>query len=321
MKRFLTLAFLLLALWSPVSAATLAELQDGFSERSKEMQAAKSERLEKLAESYVAALKREEAKAQRSGSLEEVLAIREEIKLMEAGGKDLPELPAAAGKTLGEMRATYGTAVKKVAMDHAVRLVEMAERMTKALKEMEIEMTRGGKIEEAKAVRGALDDLSNNERVNEARLLAMVATPAAAGDTTWRSLKDAKDKIIHRGTFPVGWLDSKLGAAADTLLPDMEKAAAGKPAYVTVPAATVEFRMARPFRQLRFRAHLAAAGGDVEFQVAVKGKVIERFTLKGKPNGKDVECNFEATQVVEISAADNGSPNSDWAMWIDPQVR
>jgi len=251
-----------------------------------------------------------------------VLVLKEEIEALKTPKAGPKPLPATAKPAIVKLRETYEESVVKANAEHAAKRVDLADRMTKALKDLEVQQTKDGAIEGAVAVRAALQALQDDAELAAARELAGVEIPEGElGVGAWRSLADANVRIVEKGNFPVGWLTGDLGAAATNILPDMQRFADGKPALVTVPNATVEIRAARPFRKLRFRAHLAMEGGDVEFRVSVKGRVVERFTLKDRVGGRDIELDLGNTQVVELSVFDNGSPNGDWAMWIDPQVR
>jgi hypothetical protein len=305
-----------------VVAKPLDTLQRSYAERVGATDAEHDHRIEKLTASYITALERQLATTQRAGNLEEVLVLKEEIESLKDPKAGPKPLPATAKPTLVKLRETYDESVTKASAEHAAKRVDLADRMAKALKDLEVQQTKDGEIEGAVASRAALQTLQDDAELAAARALAGVEVPAVElGVGSWRSLSDANFRIVEKGGFPVGWLTDDLGAAATNILPDMQRAADGKPALVTVPNATVEIRVARPFRKLRFRAHLAMEGGDVEFRVSVKGRVVERFTLKDRVGGRDIELDLGNTQVVELSVFDNGSPNGDWAMWIDPQVR
>jgi hypothetical protein len=300
----------------------LETLQRSYSERVGTADAEHDHRLERLAAGYIAALERQIEVTQRGGNLEEVLILKQEIEALKAPKPVLQELPQSVTQPLRKLRETYQEAVATSAMDHAAKRVHLADRMAKALKDLEVQQTKDGKIEVALATRMALKELAEDPEVMAARKIGGDGQEGGGPSLAeWRSLTDSNMRITEQGIFPVGWLSGDLGAAAVAVLPQMQRIADDKPALVSVPNAAIEFRTSKPFRKLRFRAYLAVDGGDVEFRVSVKGKLLENFTLKERSRGRDIELEFGPTQVVELSVFDNGSPNNDWAMWIDPQVQ
>lgn len=324
-----SLSLSIVAVWVSLFFAPLAfsnpleTLQRAYAERVGTADAEHDHRLETLVAGYISALERQLVVTQRGGNLEEVLTLKQEIEALKAPKPVLSEMPANAVASWRKLRETYQDSVGKSTKDHAAKRVDLADRMAKALKDLEVQQTKDGKIEGAVAARKALQELMDDPEVIAARGKSAGGEEEAGGLVSgeWRSLANANMRIAEQGIFPVGWLTDELGTAAAAVLPTLMEIADGKPALVTVPNAKVELRATRPFRKLKFRAYLAVDGGDVEFQVAVDGKVLEKFTLKERARGRDIELDVGLTQVVELSVFDNGAPNNDWAMWIDPQVK
>ena len=139
----------------------------------------RDQKLEQLTANYSAALRRLLDDSKKSGDLDAVLPVRDELAAAEANTWPLPELPGAAPRRLADLRAKFVGARGEVTKDHGVELVALVDKMLQLLKDKEAELTRSGDVDGALAARKMGETLETAEGVRQARSL-LAETPATA---------------------------------------------------------------------------------------------------------------------------------------------
>ena len=89
----------------------------------------------KLNQQYTAALEKLQDKAQKSGNLEQAIAIKKEAALLKTKNWPLPPVPEAVSRTLGRPRQTYLKARIGIEREWAISTTNLTDKMEKALEQ------------------------------------------------------------------------------------------------------------------------------------------------------------------------------------------
>ncbi len=146
----------------------LAEVRNQFRKRyQSEVHPAHEQRVAKLNESYISALKRAENAASNAANLDEVLIIRQEIARVEAGepmpdasADDPKKIPAAVIK----LRQTWRAAAIELEKQRTAETDTLAGEYDAALETLQREFTSAAKIDEALEVKAVRDKLKAGDR-------------------------------------------------------------------------------------------------------------------------------------------------------------
>jgi hypothetical protein len=108
---------------------------------------------------FISALERSQDVAQKSGKLEEAIAIKTERDAVLAGNYKPAADVANTSIGLKTLRATYRTSLSKLELDRDKRLRPYKDAMFKALDEVIVSLTKSGKLEEAMAAKKLREDV------------------------------------------------------------------------------------------------------------------------------------------------------------------
>ena len=234
-----------------------------------ETNAERDQGLEKLRTSYLGALKRHLAEVQKTGRLERVIPVRDEVEAIEGKVDPLPELPEKAGRELKDFREKYVAARERILQTHAQTLVELADKMDEALKSAEASLTKAGKIDEALAAKRMRETLAEDAGIQGARSRP-AKTSQSRGDREWRPLLDAEWEILERGSYWVGDAKGATGKGSydgnvKTVVSQLREE--GAPHFLAVPPARVEFRFDREITELKAKVWIFKTG-EASFKVS-----------------------------------------------------
>ncbi len=282
----------------------------------------RDQKLEKLTANYSAALKRLLDDSKKSGDLDAVLPFRDELAATEANTWPLPALPKTTNPKLRDLRTKYADARAKITKDHATELVALVDKMQELLKAKEADLTKQGDLDGALAARKMGQTLEQDDGIQAARsgLMITAAAPGSGGD--WLSLQKLQMTTIEKSKFHCKWADEAFINSMNPKARQLALEIAGSgPMLATHAPAIVEFRAKQTFTSFRCHVFLAAQLGDVAFRIIAGGKQVKSGTLTGKIGGRDVFCEFPASESIRLIVDERDNPNSDHMMWINPQVR
>ena len=179
--RLLTLIAALISLSAAnASAQAVDQLRQSFDQRCEQAATLRDDQLDKLKQSYQAALERLLDKTETAGNLDAALPIHQELEALKQGTATLPVLPDNAGE-LKSMRTKYLDTRQQILKTHATALVGLADKMETALKAREAELTKAGKIADAVAARETREELAKDPDVRSARDLLMLGGAGGRG--------------------------------------------------------------------------------------------------------------------------------------------
>ena len=322
MNSLLYLLATTLALAAASPAQSLGTLQKGFMDKYDALNRDRDGKLEQLETNYAAALTRLLDDSKRTGNLDAVLPVRDEISAVESHTWPLKELPKTAPRQLVEMRAKFVDARNKTAADHATELVALVDRMQQLLKDQEAELTRKGDIEAALTARKMAETLDQDATIQAARTEAHPKRVPSITEADWISLQKFDMQVIEKSNMYCEWVTERFLASLSSLARGRLKEAGGSAPILAAHApATVEFRTKRPITRFRCRIFLASEVGDVAFTIIAGDKRVRSVTLSGKVGGRELSCEFPETTTLRLVTDPRGSMNSDHSAWIDPQVQ
>jgi hypothetical protein len=166
----LSLIAIAAALLTAVSTAqSVDELQKNFTTKCDDLNADRDAKLEKLDAGYKVALKTLVDDTQKSGKLDAVLMIRDELTAIETGKTPLPALPANCPPSLRTLRTKYLEQLTKISQDHARELAGLANRMQTLLAGMETSLTKEGRIDDALAAKRLREKLATDTGIKDAQ--------------------------------------------------------------------------------------------------------------------------------------------------------
>lgn len=108
---------------------------------------------------FAAALERSQEAAQKSGKLEEAIAIKMEKEAVQAGNYTPAADDAKTAAGLKTLRATYRTALAKLELDRDKKLRPLKDVLAKSLEAVIDTLTKNGKLEEAMAAKKMREEL------------------------------------------------------------------------------------------------------------------------------------------------------------------
>jgi len=166
---------------SQVGALTLEELEKSYEDKLSEVRREESEALRDLANGYIGALSRIETNYRKSGRLDEVLLVRDEIKAISERKWPLGVLPEKISLETADPRKIYIKNRIKIEQEAASREIEAADKMLAALDRRVKLLTQSGEIEEALLARQIIADVGKEEGLLAARkLMTNVASDGRA---------------------------------------------------------------------------------------------------------------------------------------------
>jgi len=321
MKTLLAVTCLLLSAMLG-HAQGVDDLQKSFWERLAANETSKDEDLRQLNKSYEAALQRLMEDFQKAGKLDEVLILREQIANIKQDNDATAQGSEPKGpKELLQLRTKYIESRTGILGKHAAEVVTLVDRANSLLEEQIISLTKAGKIGEAVKAKNTLDKIAADKAILAARTLhgAEVAATAA-----WTSLTAADMDIVKKGQH-VGWLPEPEDDKKQETSPwakAVRTQSGRQPVLLTYPNCTVRFKFRNGITRFRANLSLTNANGDVTFVVLVDGGEIKREALSGAVQTKPLECSFPATREIELRVKYNRAErNTEWAAWINPEVR
>jgi hypothetical protein len=299
----------------------LEKLKDSFESRRAASVDQHLKAMEKLRMSYRVALERLQDRAQKSGKLEDVLPVRDEIARIDKDEDPLPSLGATASADLKKLRETYDQAATRSARAHAEELVGMTDKMIELLDKESESATKAGKIEEALATEKFIETLGVDESIMEARTLVGGDNKAASSGMI--SLLKAKRTVLDGGTsYWVGTTDGKDGKgnydpAIPALVPPQD--ADGLHLFLHPPT-RVEFTFDRPITRFSTDAFVAR-NGDVVCRLFIgKRKASEVKVSAAEKPRRRWEVKFKPTDTFVLEVDMNGTIVNDLFYLLSPVV-
>jgi uncharacterized protein YecT (DUF1311 family) len=160
--------FVLLVVLAP--AQGIDDLQKSFWDRLAAKETAKDEDLRQLNKSYEAALQRLMEDSQKTGKLDEVLILREQIANIEQDNDAAPKASEAKGvEDMLPLREKYTETRAEILEKHATEVVALVDRANSLLEEQIIALTKAGKIGEAVKAKQTLDKIAEDKSILAAR--------------------------------------------------------------------------------------------------------------------------------------------------------
>jgi hypothetical protein len=276
-----------------------------------------AETMEKLRTGYRGALERLQEKAQKSGKLEDVLPVRDEIQRLDEKVDPLPPLGATASTELKKLRETYDQSASRTAKAHAGEIVAMADKLIDLLDNESSQLTKAGKIDGALEVNTLREAYENDAGLQEARILLGPTKTMMAGKSI--SLLKAKRTIMEQGAFWVGTIDGKVGAGSYS--PEIEKLAPeGEEHLFLHPPSRTSFHFERPVSRLSSGLFVARDGSVTVRLFVGARKVAETRVEAAEKAMKSWDLKFKATDLIEIEVDPNGDLSNDLFYMVDPVV-
>lgn len=322
MKSLIRLLIVLISLAAVAAlradeASKLDKLTQSFDSRRATAVEEHAKAAEKLRMSYRVALERLQDKAQKSGKLEDVLPVRDEIARIDKEEETLPPLGATASAELKKLRETYDQASAKAAKAHAEEIVAMSDKMIGLLEKESADLTKAGKIDEALAVNRQIEAIGNDAGIADARGLVLEANPIQAGKAI--SLLKAKRTIVEQGAFWVGTIDGKEGSGSySPLLEGL--APEGKEHLFLHPPSRTRFEFERPVTRFTCGLYVARTGSVTVRLFVGNRKVSEAELDAAAKRQRTWDLKFKETDVIEIEVDPNGNPSDDLFYLVDPMA-
>lgn len=197
----------------------LGSLQKSFMARYDALNERTAKSEEQLSASYIAALGRLQIKLQKTGKIEVVLPVKEEITNIKTRNSDLPEIPPTAHPELVSLRQTYTASRSKIRVKHAEDLVQLSAKMIKLLDDETKSLTKEGKIDEATAAKRMAESLEEDPKIVASReLLAEEIEPVKRVGKVpgWQPLMTEPFEIDGSGEGYVGPLKGDGGKGLDS---------------------------------------------------------------------------------------------------------
>lgn len=161
--------FMSMTVWLP--ALSVEDLQVSYQAAALKANESRDKRIGILDQQYSAALTKLQDQAQRKGNLDNALAIKNEVDLIERSTWPLPPVPEKTSKILNRPRQTYLKARLGVERNWALETAKLADRMEDALKSQITSLTKLGKLEEAQGARALLEKIQRDPELAKAREL------------------------------------------------------------------------------------------------------------------------------------------------------
>jgi hypothetical protein len=167
--HLLTMVFASMTVWLP--ALSIEDLQFSYEAAVLEANEGRDKQLGTLNQRYLTALSKLQKQAQKQGTLDKAVAIKNEGILIEEKTWPMPPVPKTASKTLQGPRRTYLKARFSIEKDWALKTVMLADKMEKALKEKILSLTKSGNLEEAQGAQVLLKKIQEDPDLANAREL------------------------------------------------------------------------------------------------------------------------------------------------------
>jgi hypothetical protein len=298
----------------------LEKLKESFETRRSASAEEHAAAMEKLREGYRGALQRLQERAQKSGKLEDVLPVRDEIQRLDEKADPLPPPAATASPELKQLRETYDKAVERGTRTHSQERVAMSEKMVALLEKESAALTKAGKIEEALAAKTLAAELAADPQLAAARESSGLGRRNEA-----MTFADARIKILETKHPFVGMIGARDYETVHDLVRKAYEEADQKAGNLFVLQAPAKIELRFPRRITRFKADAfhgyTGGGAATRFRVIVDGKTVETVDIGDPPsNRKPIQCQFEATDRIVIEA-ELLSGGGNWSALIAPEVR
>ncbi len=304
-------------------ASRLEKLKQSFDSRRATSVEEHAKAVEKLRMSYRVALERLQDKAQKSGKLEDVLPVRDEIARIDKEEDPLPPLGATASADLKKLRDTYDQASAKAGKAHAEEVSGMADKMIELLEKESESATKAGRIDDALAIEKMIEALGVDQDLQEARALAGQEKKAEGGTSRAISLLKAKRTVLDGGTsYWVGTIDGKEGQgnydpAIPGLVPPED---AGGQHFFLHPPSRVEFRFDRPVERFSTDAFVAR-NGDVICRLYIGNRKASEVKVSAADKARrSWEVKFKPTDTFVLEVDMNGTIVNDLFYLLSPVV-
>ena len=167
--HLLTMVFASMTVWLP--ALSVEDLQFSYEAAVLETNEGRDKQLGTLNQRYLTALSKLQEQAQKRGTLDKAVAIKNEGILIEEKTWPMPPIPQAASKALQGPRQTYLKARFGIEKDWALKTVMLADKMEKALRAKIVSLTKSGKLEEAQGAQVLLKRIQEDPELANAREL------------------------------------------------------------------------------------------------------------------------------------------------------
>ncbi|MDB4740040.1 hypothetical protein OAF91_06560, partial [Akkermansiaceae bacterium] len=167
--HLLTMMFASMTVWLP--ALSVEDLQFSYEAAVLETNEGRDEQLGTLNQRYLTALSKLQKQAQKQGTLDKAVAIKNEGILIEEKTWPMPPVPPAASKILQGPRGTYLKARFGIEKDWALKTVRLADKMEKALRAKIVSLTKSGNLEEAQGAQVLLKKIQEDPELANAREL------------------------------------------------------------------------------------------------------------------------------------------------------
>lgn len=199
MKVILTALLSMMLAFAYANGDDLQQLERSFLDRCDQAQVLRDNKLDKLKDSYSAALSRLIHKLKETGDLDAVLPYSEELKVIESAGDSLPPLSDSADAQLRRMRAQYEDARLKIQTHHAQRITDLSGKMMMALATRESSLTKAGRIDDALATRKLREALEKDQELIDAKALVKSASNLGLGRPGMRIRRsgDNLEVLVH----------------------------------------------------------------------------------------------------------------------------
>jgi len=317
---------LLLLFTVKIFGAALDDLQASFMARYDEANVQRDDQLKKLEVSYVGALKRHMDKVKRSGKLELVIPVRDEIEAIETGVEPLPELGEGADRELSDYRDKFLDAQDKVARTHAGLLVDLADKMEKALTSEEEKLTKMGDIDGALAAKRMRETLSLDKGIQSARgvVESTESTPRISSRLgEWRPLLSAEMKVVRSGNHPCGKLSDLVSEKGPSVIGLMAGGTKTDPDTVLVSPSPclIRFKPGQSVSRIRGKVALVHPKGHVTCRIFLDGEKAFEQILELEERNSEFKLDFDAAKVIELEVDDRGHPGNDRVIWTGLEIR
>lgn len=325
MVRLISASILLMVspLFAQDGTDRMTKLHEGFISRYDEINATANKSKETLQAGYLGALARLQEQLQKTGKIEAVLPLLDEISAAKSGVDPLPALPASANRDLKLLRDKYSASRHAVETKRAKEVVAIVEKMEDALKTQEAELTKAGKFDAALAAKRMRDSLAQDQGIASAKELTAADT-AKSNVEGWRSLLEEEMEVKTKNRRQTCVL-SKIRPEDNPLGPFVEilKQLKEKPERILMShaPAMVEFRLAKHATQVHGKIMLANGGGSVRFKIHVGNKCVFEKSIEGEVKTLPFEAQFEPAKLLQLEVDGIDSIDGDWSAWLAPEIR
>ena len=182
-----------------VVGKTVDELALAYQAKVEDLNSKRLASIENLDRGYLRRLGTLKKDVQKTGKLEAVEPIEQEIEKIKAQTWPLDPLPREIASSVKKARKLYSETRFKMEKANAEKVVDLADRMLDFLDKKKISATQVGELQEAKAARDLILSLEADATVAAARALAKISNLAAGGPAAFqiRRYGDHLEVLIH----------------------------------------------------------------------------------------------------------------------------